>query len=89
MLPFNVAVAVAFQLIFYGMAGMRHGAYHVARSTLVAVLLALIATQARAPSLARLGGVLGAGTDRMNGTARSVWWPAACRHSPLLVTVQP
>jgi hypothetical protein len=47
-LPFNVSVALAFHLIFYGMAGLRHGAAYVARSALVAVLLSLFSMQARA-----------------------------------------
>jgi hypothetical protein len=44
-LPFNLAVALAFQLIFYGLAGLRHGPIYVARSTVISVLVALLANQ--------------------------------------------
>jgi hypothetical protein len=44
-LPFNVAVALAFQLVFYGLAGLRHGPVYVVQSTVIAVLVALIANQ--------------------------------------------
>ncbi|KAI8474989.1 MAG: hypothetical protein J3K34DRAFT_489493 [Monoraphidium minutum] len=46
-LPFNVAVALSFHLLFYAMAGLRHGAGAVAASAVISVLMALIATQAR------------------------------------------
>ncbi|GBF99632.1 ABC transporter G family [Raphidocelis subcapitata] len=55
-LPFNVAVSVAFHLIFYGMAGLRHGAYYVARSTLVATI-SLCATLAPSLDVAFMGAI--------------------------------
>ncbi|WIA13694.1 hypothetical protein OEZ85_007251 [Tetradesmus obliquus] len=45
-LPFNGALAIAFQLIFYGMAGMRHGAGVTVQSTVISLLSGLIGMQA-------------------------------------------
>lgn len=44
-LPFNGALAIAFQLIFYGMAGMRHGAGVMVQSTVISLLSGLIGMQ--------------------------------------------
>lgn len=40
-------MALSFHLIYYGMAGLRHGPVHVVRSAVVSVLMALNATQVR------------------------------------------
>ncbi|KAF6257910.1 hypothetical protein COO60DRAFT_1701618 [Scenedesmus sp. NREL 46B-D3] len=45
-LPFNAVLAVSFQLIFYGMAGMRRGAGVMAQSTAISLLSGLIGMQA-------------------------------------------
>lgn len=45
-LPFNGALAIAFQLIFYGMAGMRHGVGVMVQSTVISLLSGLIGMQA-------------------------------------------
>ncbi|KAF8072475.1 abcG12 [Scenedesmus sp. PABB004] len=45
-LPFNVVVAVVFHLIYYGMAGMRHGPAPMAASCLICLLTGLIGMQA-------------------------------------------
>lgn len=68
-LPFNVAVSLAFHLIYYGMAGLRHGAPYVARSALLAVLLGLTATQARG----RGGGGGWAGAGAAGPAAQMEW----------------
>jgi hypothetical protein len=44
-LPFNGALAIVFQLIFYGMAGMRHGAGVMVQSTIISLLSGLIGMQ--------------------------------------------
>ncbi len=44
-IPFNTAVALAFYFIFYGMAGLRRGTDHVVRGAVIAVLMALTASQ--------------------------------------------
>jgi hypothetical protein len=44
-LPFNIAVALAFHLLYYGMAGMRHAPLAVLQSSVIAVLMALISIQ--------------------------------------------
>lgn len=44
-LPYNAALAAVLQLIFYGLAGMRSGAGVMAQSTLLSVLIGLVAMQ--------------------------------------------
>eukprot|EP00878_Enallax_costatus_P023397 GHUV01024885.1.p2 GENE.GHUV01024885.1~~GHUV01024885.1.p2 ORF type:complete len:343 (+),score=103.52 GHUV01024885.1:2470-3498(+) len=46
--PFGVVMAVAFHLVFYGMAGMRHGATQMVESGVIAVLVSLVGMQVRA-----------------------------------------
>lgn len=46
-LPFNVAVALSFHLIYYAMAGLRHAPWAVAQSAAIAVLMCLIGMQVR------------------------------------------
>ncbi len=44
-LPFNILVILSFQLITYGMVGLRHSPDAVAKSCLIAVLMGLISFQ--------------------------------------------
>ena len=44
-LSFNVAVALAFHLLYYGMVGMRHAPLAIVQSAVIAVLMALISIQ--------------------------------------------
>jgi hypothetical protein len=44
-LPFSLAVGMVFHLIYYGMAGMRHGPLPILQSVAIAAIVALIGGQ--------------------------------------------